>query len=203
MVLIITNKLGKHSNKSYFIGSLSRLEEISSQNRNQCDNEDDLFCWLTDISKRQEELLLIPLRWKNHYTALRVEQSSYGIDAIIFDPHRNGHLGYSEPPIDVVKRVFPSVRFFDSPCMQINPHDTFCVVWTIRFLSGVFSLSDTFEQTFVFLKDSIHIPIDQRQDFIHFLRTEHSLLLRKAYMIHSTLQNLTHNTYVKLFQMAD
>lgn len=116
---------------------------------------DDVIAWLqralhraTDEARRRRRLapddrrpfrLLVPLRWRHHYTALVVPDVLGQPEvAELFDAHRHGRLGYAEPPWDAVRAVFPraapAVVPFPLPFQQRG--DTYCAVWTAWYLAG-------------------------------------------------------------------
>ena len=71
----------------------------------------------------------LPVRWKDHYTALIVFAND---TATIFDPHDDENRVHAPPPMNVIYCVLPNTTLLGDGS-QRDPIDTFCVGWMTMF----------------------------------------------------------------------
>ena len=182
-----------------FLAELAPLDAHPADDRTAL--EDWLDHWLERFRRRPdpdlEDLLFVPLRWRNHYSALLISGDAQ-IPAVLFDPHEDAVPRVHAPfPRSILRARLPTLmvrRPIDGPS-QREPADTFCVVWMTMFLCDRYGPGMRLAAVWDFLREAVSV---ERADFFAFCR-ELGHPATRAGRLHRALRTASVDAYRTAF----
>lgn len=142
--------------------------------------------------------LLVPIVWRDHYSALLVPGD--GRPSVLMDPHRGGNLGYTPAPIADIRAVLGPVTLAPGGPLQRDPADVFCVVWTAWWLGNpqpVPDMASPLDFILSFLRGTV---FTFRERFLAHCRYDEGMTPRQARTTLRRVLSATTQRYVHVFQ---